>query len=170
MVKLYLFLCLVNHGHNWMDLFLILVNCGQIAQLVHLLNVAFLVFSKSWPRTNSFPRFTELWLNCTNLFTCYSNHGQVALISYSFVLVNHGLVLMCFLHLVIHCHVKQTHSLILVNLGHILIHSLDLLRGHELPLFFILYCSLRCTYNVIKIFTLKKNHNLEVICYFLICF
>ncbi len=30
------------------------------------------------------------------------------------------------------------------------------LRGHELTLYIILYCSLRSTYNVIKILTLQK--------------
>ncbi len=67
------FFVLVNHGLTEWICFLILVNCGQIAQTCSLVELwPSLVFSKSWPRTNSFPRFTELWLNCTNLFTCYS--------------------------------------------------------------------------------------------------
>ncbi len=33
-------------------------------------------------------------------------------------------------------------------------------QGHELPLFFILYCSLRSTYNIIKIFTSKNINKL----------
>ncbi len=42
-------------------------------------------------------------------------------------------------------------------------------RGQELPLFLYFVCSLRSTYNVIKIFTLK-HYNLEAIIIFLVLF